>query len=104
MHRHPKSGGVDRDDHRADVLVELMANQRNRHIIRYLRTHGPSQVELSTLVQAVQQAESATHTENSDERRTRVTIDLHHCRLPQLADVGLIDYDPDSRTITYPAE
>ena len=30
-----------------------------------------------------------------------VRIELHHCHLPKMADMGVIDYDRDGRRVTY---
>jgi hypothetical protein len=37
----------------------------------------------------------------SDEDETTIAISLHHATLPKLADAGLIEYDPRSKTARY---
>jgi hypothetical protein len=42
---------------------------------------------------------SAQH--RSDEDETDSAVSLHHARLPKLADAGLIEYDPQSKTVRF---
>lgn len=83
----------------ADVLFDLLANERRRHLLSALEERGDERVTFEELVDAVTAAEwpepgPATH-------RERVVIDLHHVHLPKLADAGLIELDPVAGTVRY---
>ena len=82
-------GGSDR--HR------LLASERRRLALAVLAERTPP-VELDDLAVAVARLESDVD-EPSEGTVARVSITLHHCHLPMLADRGVIDYDPASNRV-----
>lgn len=79
-------------------LFNILASERRRNILSYLRTCSDRLVSREEIVDALLdcEPEPATH-------RERLEIDLHHVHLPKLADSGIIDYDPMSGMIEYRA-
>lgn len=98
----PGTGGCKSDKEgsvRANLLVKLVQNRRNREITRYLLDNTSTSVHLATLVQFIERQEPTDNTECEDQQRERIAADLHHCRLPQLSDAQVIEYDPRSHTV-----
>lgn len=81
-------------DDRHRVLTE----PRRRRTLDVLATAG-TPVGLDSLAEAVAVAESDGGTV---QRRAvdRVALTLHHCHLPLMADVGVVDYDTGAKQVT----
>lgn len=76
---------------------ELLAVERRRTTLDVLESSN-SPVELEELAAMV--AEREINVGVPDEATVeRVAITLHHSHLPKMADVGVIDYDPDSSRV-----
>lgn len=76
-----------------DDLLTRLADWRRRAVLRHLAAcddDGP--VVIETVAAAVAP-------DGADEDRLRIR--LHHRHLPALDDAGLVEYDPDSRTVRY---
>jgi len=77
---------------------QLLASERRRIALNVL-SEGLTPVTLGELVSAV--AKRDPDVDASDESHLkRVRISLHHNHLPKMADMGVIDYDTDSRQVT----
>ena len=74
----------------------VLPNRRRSRLVGALACRGPD-VSLETLVAAVADRESATP---SDELDREIAISLHHVHIPRLADADVVDYDPETRTVT----
>jgi len=93
--------GGDRDVSPAlDATLDLLANRRRRFVLYHLRDRGGA-VGVEALAEQVAAWEReadgsvATPASSEDARIERVLADLYHCQLPQLAEVGVVDYDVD---------
>lgn len=98
----PDSGGRDVDGstgERAaspsdDEVFELLANQRRRFVLHYLRQYPDEGVSLSTLSEAVAGWEHGVESDQLDYReRKSVRNSLHQFHLPKLDDAGIVAYD-----------
>lgn len=76
---------------------ELLSVERRRTTLDIVaRANAP--VELRELAAMVAERESDVGV--PDEATVeRVAISIHHTHLPQMADLGVIDYDPDSSRV-----
>jgi len=72
----------------SDAVFECLAERRRRAIVAALRHRGAASLR--------ELADSITGPNGGTER---VELELHHRHLPKLADAGLVEYDPDDRTI-----
>lgn len=82
-----------------DDVHRLLASERRRLILSYLITRPNEPVPRDDLIDVVVENEypdpgPATH-------RVRVESDVHHVHLPNLADAGVLDYDPVAETVQY---
>ncbi|MFC7214320.1 ArsR family transcriptional regulator [Saliphagus sp. GCM10025334] len=90
---------MDLDPHTEDQL-QLLCEGRNRTVCDLLtEADGPLHVtELADQLVArdVNVVNSATY----DEKLDNVTFELHHVRLPKLAEVDLVEYDLDANLVS----
>lgn len=85
-----------------DTLMSLVADRHTRYALTYLESESAAVADLDELVARVVEREAAAGlATDSEERRRRVAITLHHKRLPRLAATALIDYDARSKTVRY---
>lgn len=77
-----------------DELLALLADSCRRRVLEVLLDANPdgrlTLEELSTRV------DDETV---GDETLCALTVALHHRHLPKLAEAGLVEYDPDTRTV-----
>lgn len=96
----PHAGTLDGDSHVTDALFEAMSNRRARYVLSYLDSVSVDVLELDDLADGVAEWEiEAGVATDPGECRHRVTVDLHHHHLPKLAEAGLVDYDPRTKTV-----
>ena len=82
-----------------EEIFDLLQNERRRHVLQYLRQHG-GPVTLGDLADQVAAAEYDCPTDDvTSAQRKRVYTTLQQSHLPQMADVGIIDYDSDEGVI-----
>lgn len=77
---------------RIDDLLDAVSERRRRSILRHLAENGDTPVPVEELVAAIPDGGTGP-TSGADE------VTLHHTTLPKLAELGLLEYDPDSRTV-----
>lgn len=75
----------------------LLASDRRRSVLDALEGRA-APVELTTLAETVVSRETGG-SDVDDERVERVAVSLHHVHLPKLDDVGVVQYDPDTRRV-----
>lgn len=81
-------------DPRTEDQLALLCDGRNRTVCEILgSTGGPLLVE-ELADRLVTRGAGVIRSEVYDEKLDRTRIDLHHGRLPKLADADLIEYDP----------
>ncbi|MFC4550499.1 MULTISPECIES: DUF7344 domain-containing protein [Halorussus] len=76
-----------------DDLLEILGRSRCRCVLHYFRYRS---TDVATLDDVATFALGRAEDEEDDLR-----VRLHHTTLPRLADAGLVDYDPRSRTVRY---
>lgn len=79
---------------------ESLAVERRHRLLEALSERTPP-VALSTAAESL--ARGTERDSPAIETRDRLETALHHTHLPKLDDVGVVDYDPESRLI-YPTE
>ena len=83
-----------------DRVFAGIANERSRRVLYSL-----TETEVGTidaLVEEVVEREVGLPAEmTSAERRERIRTDLVHTHLPRLADLEIVEYDPDDGTVDY---
>ena len=81
-------------------LYAVLTSERRRSTIAVL-TDESTPVDLTTIAHGVAARETDDEPEAVPaERVERIRAVLYHVHLPKLADVGLIEYDPDATTVT----
>lgn len=84
-----------------DGLFEALADARSRTILDVL-SHQLTPIHTDTLARELgaKEQDIAESEVPADQVEQRL-VSLTHVHLPHLADVGLIEYDPDTQTVTY---
>lgn len=86
------SAGVKSDD--------LLSDPHCRYLLAYLRTHE-TPASLSDVARyVVGQITETPQDEVTEDVQRRVQTWLHHGQLPALDDHGIVDFDPDSGTVS----
>ncbi|ELZ00616.1 DUF7344 domain-containing protein [Natrialba asiatica] len=81
-------------------LFDVFSNARRRRAVQYLKRQG-STCDLAPLVEQVAAWENDTDPDDvTRTQRRRVYISLYQTHLPMLEDHGIVDWDPDSHSIT----
>ena len=82
-----------------DEALNLIAEQRRRQIIRYLKENDNRQISIDDLATCI--------SEDSDRDRgcinfeKRLRVELYHAHLPKLETAGVVDYDEDRDVVSY---
>lgn len=81
-----------------DTFLDVLADQRRRSVLELLWSHPDDSITLTDLLNIITAtAEQNREVEEVNHRELR--LDLHHRQLPKLSAVGIINYDPRTRTI-----
>lgn len=80
------------------ALDVLLSADRRRHVVSLLTT-AERTLPLDELAEAVAVLERGDVDEPGADDLDSVRISLHHVHLPRLDDAGVVDYDPDERTV-----
>ena len=78
-----------------DDRFDALARTDRRAVIRFFRDELTEEVTLDALVTGIVDGGYW----DTDESHARLR--LHHSTLPTLADAGILDYDPESKTARY---
>lgn len=84
-----------------DQTLGLISDARRRTLLYWLKDRGSGTVALDDLVEAVVTRETAIPARDAPESRDAVRVSLAHAHLPKLADLGIVEYDPDGTTVRY---
>lgn len=76
-------------------LLSALSEEHNRFVLRYFRESSANVASLDEFVEKL----ASEGTETGPGSRERIATRLHHMELPKLADAGVIDYDPRSKTV-----
>jgi len=75
-----------------DKRFRLLASEERRYLLGCLIATD-EWVSIDTLVEHI--------AARTGESRERVYTQLHHCHFPRLRTAGLVEFDPESRRLTY---
>lgn len=83
------------DPETADQLYAALSQDYTRRVLNYFRESTDRVATLDDLAEYV-----ATSPKSCPPCSPKqVAVRLHHCGLPKLADAGVLDYDPRSKTV-----
>jgi len=83
-----------------DTIFDILSNPRRRYVLYYLKQESEA-IELTELAEHVAAWENETDVESlENQERKRVYVSLYQTHIPKLADVGLVDYDEDTGTVS----
>jgi len=95
----PLSADLGEESPSIDQVFRLLKNRRRRLVLAYLGQQG-GPVALDELVEYVTVHERDEPESQPDAReRRRTHVDLHHCHLPLMEDLGAIDFDESRERI-----
>lgn len=80
-----------------DKISDILRNPVRRQTVAVL--DGKNDISRDRLIDVLATAE-ADDTDDAEQIRRRVRIELHHNHLPRLADAGLIEYDEETVAAT----
>ena len=86
-----------------DEVFSVLASGCRRRTLQYLRRTTAESVPIAALVDHLTGIDHPS-TGSPDDHRELFEAELRHIHLPKLADLGLIDYDPDSGRVSYLAD
>lgn len=79
-----------------DIAYDVLGAERRRFVIGCLYRHGTS-LPLADLADELAAWEHDSHlTDVSAEEVKQIYLDLYHCHVPKLEDVGLVEYQQDT--------
>ncbi|MUV86264.1 hypothetical protein GJ631_06675 [Natronomonas sp. CBA1123] len=82
-----------------DAAFDLLSNARRRLALKYLLEQD-TPVGIDELAAHVAAVENDTEIEQLDEKqRKRTYVSLYQTHIPKLAKAGVVEYDPDERTV-----
>ena len=87
----------DRADLDAGEIHDILRNDRRRLAIKCLREQDGA-LSVRDLSEEVATRETGEAPAPRDKRRS-VYVSLHQTHLPKLDDLGIVDYDPDGKTV-----
>ncbi|MEA5389609.1 hypothetical protein VB779_23030 [Haloarculaceae archaeon H-GB11] len=77
-----------------DRILSALAHEHNRSVLNYFRNSSGSSASLDELADHVATEETSSGLESLEQ----VAVHLHHAGLPKIADAGILDYDPRTKT------
>ncbi len=87
-------------DPRTEDQLELLCDVRNR-AIRDILAEADGAIRLEELAdRLVGRDVDVVTSETYDDRLDRTSLELHHHRLPELAEVDLVEYDPETNLVS----
>jgi len=78
-----------------DRILSILAQNPNRGVLNYFRDSSESLASLDELADYVATNETSSGLESPDQ----VAVYLHHAGLPKIADEGILEYDPQTKTV-----
>lgn len=78
-----------------DQLVSALSNEDDRRVLNYFQESSEDVASLDELAEYVARRKTGGDPRSPE----RIALHLHHIGLPKLADTGLLDYDPRSKTV-----
>ncbi|WP_251330938.1 DUF7504 family protein [Haloplanus pelagicus] len=84
-----------------DQMLELISVPRRRTLLYHLKDRGTGTLSLDDLVDAVVTRERSIPARETPESADTVRVSLVHAHLPKLADLGILEFDPEDSTVRY---
>lgn len=81
-------------------LEDLLSDPHCRYLLEYLREHEGSASVSAVARYVVGKITQTSPDDVSGDVQRRVQTWLHHGQLPTLDDHGIVDFDPDSGTVS----
>lgn len=75
-----------------EILIALSHHQR-RETLKILRTIGRPLALADLAIELTRQLENIDSTVEEQQRAERLKLELYHCHIPRLSDVGLVEYN-----------
>jgi len=75
--------------------LEALTPKHCRAVFQYFEQHTTEAATVTDLAAYISEHDQL------DDDETTIAISLHHATLPELADAGLLEYDPRSNTARY---
>lgn len=83
-----------------DSLFDILRDERRRYVLYYLENES-NPASLDELAEAVASWSHDVGTADlPDELHRSARNSLHHCHVPRLESVGVVEYDVDQQTVT----
>lgn len=89
MNRTPFTPGASSD------VFSALSNERNLCVLRYLYDLSIEEATVEDIAEDIAASQVADAFRNPE----RTAHSLHHRVLPKLADAGIVEYDPDTKTV-----
>ena len=87
------------DDLSLDVIFDILSVERRRHTLEYLLTES-EQTTLGDLAEHIACLENEKDlVDLSSQERKRVYVGLYQSHLPRMDGAGVVDFDPDRKTV-----
>jgi len=83
-----------------DTSLKLVSDGLRRAIIRQLRCEPAAETTVTDLADQLLQSDVAWPAD-ARPTRDRIAIQLYHNHLPRLDDHGVVEFDPERRTVAY---
>lgn len=80
-------------DESVDDLLRILANEHCRATLWYFRDASDDVTSVRELAAEIRKRDHG--------RTEQIASKLHHSVLPRLADIGVVEYDPQSNTVRY---
>lgn len=84
--------------HRRSRLHDALSSATRRHVLHYFRVREDRTASVGELAAALADADGGVDDPALAELR------LHHCSLPLLDEIGVIDYDSEAGAVRYRGE
>lgn len=83
-----------------DTCFEIVSDGLRRAIVRQLRRETAEETSIADLVDQLLGSDAVALTDGRPDR-DRIAIQLYHNHLPRLDDHGVVEFDPERRTVAY---
>jgi hypothetical protein len=89
--------------HSFDTVVDVLSSPQRRALLYYLviEREGAPTVSLETLVEELHRLATSIGEESWDTSEQALQVSLLHVHLPRLAEMGLIEFDLEAKTVQY---
>lgn len=88
----------DTTDRSRSELFSVLANHHRRNVLRYLKQSG-GPISVADLADELVRRETESSAAEIQEERQRLSLSLHHCHLPKLAESDLVSFDSDRKVV-----